>query len=114
MSNNFTFVTAGGRIVCRQCEGISRRTGERCRSPAATGRAWCKYHGGAATGPKTEAGRQCCAEARTLHGRETRAIRLERSVKLAEIQMLDQIGRTLGFINGPKARGPKCKNREIK
>ena len=96
--------TLGGRVSCQRCQARSKRTKQQCRAPAIKGKKVCKTHGGRSTGPKTEAGRQRCAEARTTHGRETRAIRAERYVKLAEIQMLDQIGRTLGFIVGPKTR----------
>ena len=36
------------------------------------GKRVCKYHGGLSTGPRTELGRQICAAARTVHGKETR------------------------------------------
>ena len=107
MSNNFTFTTAGGRIVCRQCEGTSRRTKERCKAPALTGRAWCKFHGGSATGPRTEEGRQRCAEAKTIHGNETRKARTERSLGSARLAVLEAVGHQLGFISGARTRGPK-------
>ena len=107
MSNNFTFTTAGGRIVCRQCEGTSRRTKERCKAPALTGRAWCKFHGGSATGPRTEQGRQRCAEAKTIHGNETRKARTERSLGSARLAVLEAVGHQLGFISGARTRGPK-------
>ena len=106
-----TLITLGGLVSCQRCQAKSKRTKQQCRAPALKGKLVCKTHGGRSTGPKTEAGRQRCAEAKTIYGRESRAIRLERSVKLAEIQMLDQLGRNLGFIVGPKTRGPKCKNR---
>lgn len=106
-----TLITLGGRVSCQRCQARSKRTKQQCRAPALKGKRVCKTHGGRSTGPKKEVGRQRCAEARTIHGRETRAIRAERSIKLAEIQMLDHLGRTLGFIVGPKTRGPKCKNR---
>jgi hypothetical protein len=35
-----------------------------------------------------------------VHGRETRAIRAERSAKLAELYELEMIGRRLGMIEG--------------
>jgi len=59
--------------------------------------------------PKTEAGLQRCADAKTIHGRETRSARRARSESIAELQMLEQMGRTLGFIVGPKTRFPKCR-----
>jgi hypothetical protein len=38
--------------------------------------------------------------ANTKHGRETRAIREERSAKLAELYELEMLGRELGLISG--------------
>ena len=105
MSNNFTFTTAGGRIVCRQCEGTSRRTKERCKAPALTGRAWCKFHGGASTGPKTPEGRQRCAKAKTKTGTETRKARTERALAMRRLRALEDLGHTLGMMNGPRTPG---------
>ena len=109
MSNNFTFVTAGGRIRCLQCQARSKRTKQQCRAPASKGKTKCRFHGGASTGPKTEAGRQRCADAKTVHGRETRTIRAERSQAIARLQALEALAHALGIMHGPRARGPKCK-----
>ena len=103
-----TLITLGGRVSCQRCQAKSKRTKLQCAAPALKGKKVCKTHGGRSTGPKTEAGRQRCAEAKTIHGRETRSARRVRSEKIAELQMLEQMGRTLGFIVGPKTRGPKC------
>ncbi len=47
--------------------GAKTRKGAPCRSPAMpNGR--CRMHGGKSTGPKTEAGRKRCGEARLIHG----------------------------------------------
>lgn len=54
-----------------------------------SGKRVCRTHGGASTGPKTPAGRQRCAEAKTIHGRETRAIRVKRDAKLRELRELE-------------------------
>lgn len=107
MSNNFTFTTAGGRIVCRQCEGVSRRTKERCKAPALTGRAWCKFHGGKATGARTKEGRGKCAAARLIHGRETRLARTERAEAIRRLRALEDLGHTLGILKGAKTPGRK-------
>ena len=107
MSKNLTFTTAGGRIVCRQCEGVSRRTKERCKAPALSGRAWCKYHGGKATGARTKEGRERCANAKLVHGRETREARTERARAMRRLRALENLGHMLGIMNGPKTRGPK-------
>ena len=53
------------------------------------GKMVCRTHGGASTGPKTPEGRQRCAEAKTIHGRETRAIRRKRDLKLRELREIE-------------------------
>jgi hypothetical protein len=107
MSNNFTFRTAGGRITCLQCNAKSKRTKLRCRAPAAKGKTKCRFHGGASTGPKTEQGRQRCADAKTIHGNETRQARTERTLVSARLAVLDSVGHQLGFMSGARTRGPK-------
>ena len=44
------------------------------------------FHGGKSTGPATLNGKSRCAEAKTIHGRETRVIRTVRPKKLAELK----------------------------
>lgn len=100
-----TFLTGGGRIACKQCEGTSRRTKERCKAPAAKNKSLCRFHGGRSTGPKTEAGRQRCAEAKTIHGRETRAARIERSLGSARLAVMESVGFRLGIMKGSRSRG---------
>ena len=107
MSNNFTFVTAGGHIRCLQCQAKSKRTKQQCRAPAIKGKRVCKTHGGKSTGPKTQAGRQRCADARTIHGNETRQARTERSLASARLAVLEAVGHQLGFMSGVRTRGPK-------
>jgi hypothetical protein len=36
------------------------------------GKTKCRFHGGLSTGPKTELGRQICAAAKTVHGKDSR------------------------------------------
>ena len=43
-----------------------------CGGPAMKGKIKCHFHGGRSTGPRTELGRQICAAAKTVHGKETR------------------------------------------
>jgi len=109
MSKNLFFVTAGGHIRCLQCQAKSKRTKQQCRAPALKDKTKCRFHGGASTGPRTEAGRQRCAQAKTKHGRETRTIRVERSQGIARLQKLEALGHALGIMHGPKTRGPKSK-----
>lgn len=110
MSKNFTFRTAGGRITCTQCQAQSKRTKQQCRAPASRGKILCRSHGGASTGPKTEQGRQRCAEAKTIHGNETRKARTERSESMRRLRELEELGYAHGLLVGPRTRGRRSKN----
>ena len=107
MSNNFTYVIAGGHITCNQCQAMSKRSRQRCKAPAMKGKAVCLTHGGLSTGPRTEGGRQRCAEAKTIHGSETREARIERSLASARLAGLEEVGFVLGFMSGHRTRGRK-------
>ena len=107
MSNNFTFVTAGGHIHCLQCQAQSKRTKQQCRAPASKGKTKCRFHGGASTGPKTPEGRQRCAEAKTTHGAETRKARSDRAEAMRRLRALEDLGHALGIMHGPKMPGRK-------
>ena len=100
-----TLKTLGGRIVCQRCQAKSKRTKLQCAAPALKGKRVCKTHGGRSTGPKTQAGRQRCAAAKTVHGRETREARTERSLASARLAGLEAAGHKLGFMNGTRTRG---------
>ena len=102
-----TILTLGGRITCPRCQAKSKRTKQQCRAPASKGKTKCRFHGGASTGPITEAGRQRCAEAKTVHGRETRAIRTERSQASARLSVLEHVGFESGRMTGKRTRGKK-------
>ena len=111
MSENLLLVqtlqTLGGRITCQRCLARSKRTKQQCKAPAIKGKLVCKTHGGKSTGPKTQAGRQRCADARTIHGNETRQARSERSLVSARLAVLEAVGHQLGFMSGARTRGPK-------
>jgi len=111
MSNirNFeqTLSTLGGRVNCARCQAQSKRTHLQCAAPALKGKRVCKTHGGQSTGPKTEAGRQRCAQAKVIHGRETREERNERSLASARLAVLEDVCHKLGFMNGTRTRGRK-------
>lgn len=109
-SNNFTFITAGGRIFCTQCQAKSKRTQQQCRAPAAKGKTKCRFHGGASTGPKTPEGRQRCAEAKTIHGNESRKARTERAEAMRRLRALEDLGNALNLMTGPRTRGRKPSN----
>jgi hypothetical protein len=81
-----------------RCQARAKHSGCQCRKAAMKGKQVCRTHGGASTGPKTAAGRVKCAEAKTVHGRETRAIRHERAEKLRELRHLEQMMLRMGMI----------------
>jgi len=105
MSNKFTYIVAGGYITCNQCQATSKRSRQRCKAPAMKDKAVCRTHGGRSTGPKTETGRQRCSKSRTVHGRETREARSERSLALARMAVLEEVGFSIGLLKGPRTRG---------
>jgi len=103
------FTTLGGRIRCRQCRAKAKHSGQRCLKPAMKSKNVCRTHGGASTGPRTARGRARCAAARTTHGQDSRKMRAERRVTLAELQELESLAFALGMMVGSKTRGPKVK-----
>ena len=102
-----TLQTLGGRITCQRCLARSKRTKQQCKAPAIAGRKTCKSHGGRSTGPRTEQGRQRCADAKTIHGRETREARSERSLASARLAVLEAVGFSIGLMTGARTRGAK-------
>jgi len=89
--------TSFGNAVPR-CQAKSKRSGQQCGKPAMRGKAVCRTHGGASTGPKTPEGRKRCAEARTIHGREGRATRQRRAEKLKEMREIEKLMIDAGLI----------------
>jgi len=100
-----TLTTLGGRVVCQRCQAKSKRTQLQCAAPALKGKRVCKTHGGRSIGPKTEAGRQRCAEVKTIHGRETSEARTERSLGSARLAVLEAVGFSIGLMSGGRTRG---------
>ena len=80
-------------------------TAPQCAATPLKGKRVCKTHGGRSTGPKTEAGRQRCAEAKTIHGRETREARTERSLASVRLAVLEAVGYSIGLMSGGSTRG---------
>ena len=58
-------------------------------------------------GPRTTEGQERCAAAKTVHGRETRAIRHERGIKSAEFLLLEELMVKLGMLSGARTKGRK-------
>lgn len=85
------FITLFGGTSAPRCQARSKRSGEQCRKAAMCSKRFCRKHGWASTGPRTPEGRQKFAEAKTIHGRETRNIRLKHADKLREARELEQI-----------------------
>ena len=94
------YTTLGGRVICTQCSAKSKRSQERCRNPAIKGKTKCKHHGGRSTGSRTPEGKARQIAANTIHGRETRAIREERSAKLAVLYEIEKEMRSMGMVEG--------------
>ena len=94
------FTTSFGAVAAR-CQAKSKRSGAQCRKPAMRGKAVCRTHGGASTGPKTQQGRERCAQAKSIHGWETREIRRNRAGKLKELRELEGAMLALGMIKTP-------------
>ena len=65
---------------------MSKRSKLQCKKAALKGKRVCMFRGGKSTGPITSLGKKSCAEAKTIHGRETRLIRKVRAKKLAELK----------------------------
>lgn len=107
-----TIILASGRIRCRRCQALSKRSREQCRKPALKSKNVCQIHGGRSTGAKTQEGRQRIADTRTTHGEQTRAKRRERSESSAYLRELEDVGRVVGLITGTRTRGRKPKNFE--
>jgi hypothetical protein len=100
-------VLAGGRIRCCRCQALSRRSKEQCKKPALRGKNVCDFHGGRSTGPKTEEGKARIANAHTIHGTETKAMREKRSRSSAYMRNLEDLLYVFGMTKAPRWRGRK-------
>lgn len=85
--------------AAQRCGARSKRSGLQCGKAAMKGKSVCLAHGGRSTGPRTTAGRAKCAEAKTVHGWETRAKREARAEKLRELRGLERVMVVLGMID---------------
>ena len=111
MTKVLFLTTAGSRIKCLRCTANSSRTNQRCGRPAlkSSKTQKCGHHGGLSTGPKTAEGRQRIAEAQTVHGRDTKAARLERSRGSLRLAQLEDMMFVLKMSSAPRSRGRKPK-----
>jgi len=102
-----TITTLGGRIRCNQCQAKSKRSQLQCRGPAVRAMNVCRMHSGKGSGPKTIEGRQRCAEAKTIHGFDTRQARTERALGMRRLREIEDLGHLLGIMGGPRTPGRK-------
>lgn len=91
----------------KSCSAYIKASASKCGRPVVEGKPVCRRHGGLSTGPRTPEGRARCAEARTIHGHETRAIRAERQLASARLRFLEGLMFQLRMIGGPRTRGRK-------
>ncbi len=91
VSVELTLTTAGGNIVCRRCNAMSKRTKIQCGAPAMQGKTKCKTHGGMSTGPATNEGKLRCAQAKTIHGNASRADRQKHRQAMKRLRLYAQI-----------------------
>ena len=101
------FFTLGGKVCCNQCQAQSKHSLSQCKKPAMKGKRVCLTHGGRSTGPRTEQGRQRCAEAKTIHGNETRKALKERGQAMRRLRALEDLGHALGLMQGARMPGRK-------
>ena len=90
-------VTVFGGATAARCQARSKRSGEQCAKAAMRGKSVCRTHGGLSTGPRTPQGRERCAAARTVHGREGRETRRQRAAKLRELRQIEAVMVGLGM-----------------
>jgi hypothetical protein len=81
----------GKNTPAQRCQARSKRSQEQCKKAAVRGKDKCRMHGGRSSGPITAEGRKRCAEARTVHGWETRAVRDYRARKFREMKALRRL-----------------------
>ena len=76
----------GKGTLARRCQAMSKRSYRQCKKAAVTGKNVCRIHGGLSTGPRSEQGRKRCAQAKFVHGWETRELREKRAEKFREMK----------------------------
>ena len=91
----------------RLCDAIFATAAVRCGKPAVPGKTKCRGHGGLSTGPRTMEGLQRLAAAKTIHGRETRALRAIRNQIGHDLRELVDRMIQDGTIQGPRIKGRK-------
>jgi len=87
----------------RQCRAKSKRSGERCKNPAAYGQPTCRMHGSR----QQETIKRDADHPLFIHGQETLEAKSERSAKLAELREIETFMFETGMATGARWRGRK-------
>ena len=104
-----TLVTAGGKIACRRCTAMSKRSGEQCKQPALkTSRTQkCDFHGGRSTGPKTAEGKARQRAAVLKTGNYTKEAMEDKARSVRVLAGLEDAMYVLNMTTMPRTRGRK-------
>ena len=86
-----------------QCTAMSKRSRERCRNPAAYGCRTCRIHGAR----RPESIKSGSAHPNYKHGLETLPAKRQRSIKLAELRVIENDLLARGLIKGKRTAGRK-------
>ncbi len=70
---------------------MSKRTKVQCGGPAMRGKTKCKTHGAMSTGPRTDESKLRCAQAKTIHGSDTRVDRQINRAAMKRLKLYAQI-----------------------
>ena len=87
------------------CQAFLKKENRYCGNPVVPKQRVCTGHGGLSTGPKTEEGIAKIAALKTIHGRETRALRALRSQISHDLRQREEEMYAEGLIHGPRTRG---------
>ena len=90
-----------------QCTAKNRKTGQRCKNPAAFGCKTCRYHGSRRQIRRGE------AHHNYLHGGRTLEAISKYSQKVAELDHLEDIAHRAGVMAGSKRRGRRIRGNEL-
>jgi hypothetical protein len=99
--------TAGGKIICLQCQAKSKRTKLQCGKPALKGKSVCQFHGGLSTGPKTEDGKARQKTSVTKSGHYSKKSYEARASSMRMLCGLEDAMYILNMTKAPRTRGRK-------
>jgi hypothetical protein len=105
---------ASSKNECCRCTARSVRTGVQCGRPAlkTSKTQKCQFHGGRSLGPKSDEGKLRLAGAHTVHGRETKLARAERSAISAKLKRIEDTMHLLGMTTAARTTGRKPRGYE--